>query len=86
MAETITITLTADQMLYVEELLGTQQAKHGFELLLASNLLPPLTDASTAADKAARDAALKPYSDRANYVFAIENVISAAWPKESRKP
>jgi hypothetical protein len=74
----ITVTLTEDQTVYVQQVLNVEQAKIVTDLmLLRMEMAPPTTSEA----QAAWAAACKPYEDRQNAISAIMKAFMAAWPK-----
>ena len=77
----VTVTLTEAQAIYVQQLVGLEQAKCNLEMCQAALSLPdnPTTDD----EKNDRKAAWKPYGDREKNIYAICQAISAGWPKQN---
>jgi hypothetical protein len=73
----VIITLTPDQALYVQELLGVESAKNNCAMMLAITSLPAITDTSTEDEKKAREIVLKPYTDREAALYLIEQAFTA---------
>lgn len=82
-----TLNLTAEQFLWLDELVGQEQSKCNLESAEAMLLGPPQSANPTDAEKQARAALVKPSSDREKAIYVICQAISAAWEaSEAQRP